>query len=259
MVLVIDIGNTNIVLGVFKGKKLVKTSRIPTQRCQRCQALSASFLAKGARHFQPVFRKIEGVIISSVVPQALKKVKWALKSELGLKPLVLGENIKVPIKNRYKRPGQVGQDRLANAFAALNIYKRRPIIIVDFGTAVTIDVISKNGAYLGGVIVPGVELSIENLTRRAALLPKITLKRPKDILGKSTAESMLSGIFYGYASLCDGIIERLRKKFKSRPLVIATGGHAKILSTYCRRIDRIDTQLSLKGLNLIYSEKKKLL
>jgi type III pantothenate kinase len=140
-----------------------------------------------------------------------------------------------------------------NAFAVLSLYKRAPVIIVDFGTAVTLDAISKQGAYVGGVIVPGVELSIENLTRRAALLPHIPLRKPKDVLGKSTVESMLSGIFYGYASLCDGIIEKLTRRLKARTFVIATGGHARLLSSYCKNIDAIDTALTLKGLNQLYS------
>lgn len=251
MVLVIDIGNTNIVLGIFKGKQPVKTLRISTD-ISRGPAYYKRIIMKSVRR-QTHPPQIEGIIISSVVPKALKVIKQALRLAFSIKPLVLGENAKVPIRNEYRRPSQVGQDRLINAFAALKIYKRKPVIIVDFGTAVTIDVVSAKGAYLGGVIVPGVELSIENLTRRAALLPKINIRKPKDVLGRSTAESMLSGIFYGYAALCDGVIERLKKRFKSKPLVIATGGHAKLLSSYCTKIDRIDTQLTLKGLSLIHA------
>jgi len=250
MVLAIDIGNTNIVIGLFRGKRLVKTLRVPTGA------------SRGSAHYKRVVSKfvrsrpgalgIEGIIISSVAPKALRLIKQAVRTKFKVKPFILGENGRVPIKNRYKRPGQVGQDRLVNAFAALQLYKRKPLIIVDFGTAVTIDVVSSKGAYSGGIIMPGVELSIENLTRRAALLPVVKLRKPKDILGKSTVESMLSGIFYGYASLCDGLIDRLKKRLRARPVIIATGGHARLLSSYCRNIDRVDTQLTLKGLNLIY-------
>lgn len=255
MILVIDIGNTNVVLGIFKGKKLHKCLRIPAN------------VAKNGEYYKRVILKfvgnqaglsqIKGVAVSSVVPKISKAIKQALASSFDLKPFILGENVKVPIRNLYTRPSQVGQDRLINAFAALSIYKRKPLIIVDFGTAVTIDVVSKRGAYLGGVIAPGVELSIENLTSRAALLPRINLKVPKDILGKSTSESMLSGIFYGYASLCDGIVEKLQKRLKSKVLVIATGGHSKLLSRFCRKIDKIDSQLTLKGLNLLCAKMSK--
>jgi len=250
MVIAIDIGNTNIVIGVFKGKKLAKTLRLPTDS-KRSKSYYKPTLVKFIKK-ECTRSKIEGVIISSVVPKTLKAVKEVLSSGCSLKPVVLGENAKVPIKNSYNKPHQVGQDRLINAFAALKIYNKKPLIIVDFGTAVTLDVVSGRGAYLGGVIVPGVELSIENLTRRAALLPKIPFRRPKNVLGKSTVESMLSGIFYGYAALCDGVIEKLKKTLRKRALVIATGGHAKILSSYCSKIDKIDPQLTLKGLNLIY-------
>jgi len=248
MTLVIDIGNTNIVVAIFKGRRLVKEARIPTLSNKKARYY-AKAITKFVKRKTPLLG-IEMIIISSVVPKALRIVKSAIQSSFSLKPFVVGENIKVPIKNKYKRPRQVGQDRLVNAFAVLKIYKK-PAIIVDFGTAVTIDVVSGKGAYLGGVIVPGVELSIENLTKRAALLPKIPLRRPKDVLGKSTIESMLSGIFYGYASMCDGIVDKLKKRLKIRPIVVATGGHAKILSSFCKGIDKIDPQLTLKGLNLI--------
>jgi len=246
MLIAVDIGNTNIVIGMFKGRKLAKILRLNAD-------ISKSSLIKLIKKQCPA-EKIQGVIVSSVVPKRLKAVKEAFKAVLRLKPIVLGEDARVPIKNSYKKPHQVGQDRLVNAFAALHIYRKRPLIIVDFGTAVSLDVVSGGGAYLGGVIVPGVELSIENLTRRAALLPKIILKKPKAVLGRSTQESMLSGIFYGYASLCDGIVEKLSKKLKRKPFVVATGGHAKLLSSYCSKIDKIDPQLTLKGLNLTYAE-----
>ncbi|PIU42345.1 MAG: pantothenate kinase [Candidatus Omnitrophica bacterium CG07_land_8_20_14_0_80_42_15] len=249
MVLAVDIGNTNIVLALFKGKRFISELRIPTNPHKGIYVYKnkvLNFVKSNNKSETP-----QAIIVSSVVPGALASTKKMLAANFDTVPLILGESIKAPIKNEYRKPGQVGQDRLVNAFAVLCFY-RKPAIILDFGTAVTIDVLSKEGSYLGGVIVPGVELSIENLTRRAALLPYINLRKPKDILGQSTVESMLSGIFYGYAALCDGIIDRLKRRLKIKPIVIATGGHSKLLSSYCKNIDAIDPHLTLKGLNLIY-------
>lgn len=250
MVLVIDIGNTNVVAAVFKGQKLIKQTRLVTD--------SRSLAGRYRRQILKFLRgpiplsEVKAVVISSVVPAVTSLVKKALIKEFGKRLFILGENTKVPIVNKYKNPSQVGQDRLVNAFAVLKIYKRKPAIIVDFGTAVTIDAVSNDGAYLGGIIVPGVELSLENLSKRAALLPRIALKKPHDILGKSTKESMLSGIFYGYGALCDGLIDRLKKRLKADAFVVATGGHSRLLSSYCRNIDKIDPALTLTGLNQLY-------
>ena len=166
----------------------------------------------------------------------------------------MGQNLKAPIKNMYKHPGQVGQDRLVNAVAAYN--ECGGSIVVDFGTAVTFDVISGRNEYLGGLIFPGIRLSLENLSSKAALLPKIKLTPSKPLLGSDTAGSMRSGILNGYAALCEGVIKRLRLKCGRNLRVIATGGDAALLARYCSDIKKVDSDLTLKGLLLSYLSKK---
>lgn len=250
--LCVDIGNTSIAFGLYKGKRLVKTWRVKTGTV-------------------PVFKKGDcpyfSIIISSVVPKALAKLKPVLKKQFkGIPIYVLGENIKAPIKNLYNNPKQVGQDRLVNAYAAAKLYGA-PAIVVDFGTAITFDVISKKGEYLGGVIVPGMEISLEALSQRAALLPKIELKKPKTllgvrslpcgqakppILGKDTVNSMLSGIFYGFGSLTDGVVDKLKRNYVRNAKVIATGGHSDLVAPYCKSINRVNKNLTLEGLRFIF-------
>lgn len=237
MLLCIDIGNTTITFGIFEGKRLIKTWRVGTSHCE------ADVVSRNTP---------SAIIISSVVPKALAKLKPVLKKQFkGIPIYVLGENIKAPIRNLYKNPKQVGQDRLVNAVAAVELYGT-PAIVVDYGTAITFDVISKKGEYLGGVIVPGIEISLEALSKRAALLPKIKLSKPKSLLGRDTTNSMLSGIFYGFGSLTDGIVNKLKRKYVKDALVIATGGHADLIAPYCKSIKHINKNLTLEGLRFIF-------
>ena len=242
--LAIDIGNTNIVLGVFKGSRLLSKKYIPTPDAGVPARLRKKLNAI------PHIKKVDAIIISSVVPAALKGLKKCARRLRPGKVFVLGENIKAPIKNRYRKPRQVGQDRLANGVA---VYKRYKGGIV--GTAVTFDYISRKNEYLGGIIFPGLRLSLENLSLKAALLPKIRLKRAKSLLGKDTAASMQSGILNGYASLCDGIVNKLKSRYGRGLVVIATGGDARLLRQYCSSIDKIDLDLTLKGLLITYLKK----
>ncbi|MBP6943782.1 MAG: type III pantothenate kinase [Candidatus Omnitrophica bacterium] len=236
MLLAADIGNTSTTFGVFKGRKLVRAWRASTG-----DILSG----------KPV--KLPGgvgrAIISSVVPKATPAVGRAISRKYGIIPLILGKNIKAPIKNLYIKPGQVGQDRLVNAVAVKELYGY-PAIVVDFGTAITFDVISKKGEYLGGLIFPGIETSLNALSEKAALLPSITVVPPKGLIGRETADSMRSGVFHGIGALCDGIISLLEKKLGPMT-VIATGGHAKVVSGFSRSIRHIDPHLTLKGLRII--------
>jgi type III pantothenate kinase len=172
------------------------------------------------------------------------------KNHFNIKPLVLGKDIIVPIKNLYKKPKQVGQDRLVNAYACLKLYGK-PAIIVDFGTATTFDYLDKNGTYQGGLITPGIGISLQALAENTALLPKIKLKKPKGLIGKDTVESIRSGIFYSMAAVCDGIIEKIKDKYGSKVKVVATGGLSNFFSPYCKYIDIIDKDLTLKGIHLI--------
>ncbi len=240
MLLAIDIGNSTIAFGIFEGKRLKSSWRISTQN-----------IFSKSKVLKPL-KDIDGVIISSVVPKATPIIKKLLKNRFKIEPLVLGDNIKAPIKNLYRNPGQVGQDRLVNAVAASELFGA-PIIVVDFGTAITFDIISKRKEYLGGIIVPGIEISLEALSTKAALLPHIKLSPPKEFLGRDTVSSMRSGIFYGFGSLCDCLIERLKAKFGEQ-LVIATGGHSRLIAKFCKSIDNVEPDLTLQGLRIIYEK-----
>ena len=242
MLLAVDIGNTSIYSGVFKGRGLKRPFRIDTY-------------SKNIEHIyrnklRPYSGAIEKIIVVSVVPKELKRVVKTLRHILGKKILVIGRDIDSGVKNKYRRPSQVGQDRLVNARAAYELYGGGAII-VDFGTAITIDVVNKKREYLGGVIAPGVETSYMTLSERAALLPKMRIKRPKGVLGRDTHSSMISGAVYGFSSLCDGIVKRLKDEYCKGAKVIATGGLSSLMGPYCETIDRIDPELTLKGLKII--------
>jgi len=240
MLLATDIGNTNISFGIFKGNRLKKTFDIPTKQYSRNKLFKKIIPLKPA-----------DIIISSVVPRMTRVITRDLAEIAGKKPYIIGKDTKVPIKNLYRKPGQVGQDRLVNAYAALKIYGS-PLVIIDFGTAITFDIISKSGAYEGGLILPGLDLSIKALKNGTALLPEIKISRPKELIGKDTASSMLSGIVYGFATMAEQLNNKLKKIIGSRAKVIATGGNAALIRRYCNNIDRLDNTLTLKGLNLIY-------
>jgi type III pantothenate kinase len=240
MLLAIDIGNTTIAFGVFQGKKLKSSWKISTHSVLSNKTIKLP-------------KDIKTTIISSVVPKATPVLKKALTKKYKIRPLVLGENVKAPIKNLYRKPGQVGQDRLVDAVAAKELYGY-PAIVIDFGTAITFDVISRKGEYLGGLIFPGIETSLNALSQKAALLPKIKVAPPKGIIGRDTVDSMRSGVFYGTGALCDGVIAKLKAKYGPMK-VIATGGHAALMAKYSAAIDRINPNLTLFGLKIIYNLK----
>ena len=242
MLLAIDIGNTNISLGLFKGKRLLSRYCIPTKQ--------RSYLAKLKKIFNK--HKIDDAIVCSVVPKSTTIIKKELNKLLGKKPIIIGKDIIVPVKNLYRRPKQVGQDRLVNAYAGVMLYGA-PLIVVDFGTAITFDVISKHKEYLGGMILPGLDISLEILAERTALLPKIKLNKPKEFIGRDTRNSMLSGIIHGFAALTDDLTKRIKDKIGKNAKAIGTGGNIGLIDKYCKRIDKIDKDLTLKGLNLIYN------
>lgn len=244
-IIAIDIGNTNIVCGVFHGKRLLKEWRIPTKQCTNvasCRRLLKRVVGSP--------REIQGAILCSVVPKVTHLFKQAARADC-LSLQIVGETIRCPIRNRYRKPKEVGQDRLVNAYAAWKRYGA-PVIIVDFGTAITVDLVSKKGEYLGGIIAPGMAISLEALKEKTALLPKVDLHSPSSLLGRDTKESILSGGFYGFSSLCDGLISKLRKRYGSRIKAIATGGHSAIISTYCKETNYINPHLTLQGLRLIF-------
>lgn len=240
MLLAVDIGNTNITCGIFRKSRILKRFKISTQDYKLCT------LKKDIDTFD-----IGGAVICSVVPNATRILERDLKKILHKSPFVIGKNIDVPIKNLYKKPSQVGADRLVNAYGCVKLYGI-PAIVVDFGTAITFDVISKRAEYLGGIIVPGLEISLEALSKRAALLPRITLKKPESLIGRDTVNSMRSGVVYGISALTDGLIKKLKAEL-GKATVIMTGGNADFIARFCCSIDEVDKDLTLKGLNLIYA------
>lgn len=257
-ILCVDVGNTSIGLGVFRQKKLVGNLRLPTHPQKEVVSPKGS-VKRYSVGIGKLFKKklslgnIDGVIVCSVVPKALVDIKKAVEHLFGFSPLVVGEDLEPPIPNLYDNPEQVGEDRLVNAVSALRLYGP-PAIIVDFGTAVTFDLVSRKGQYLGGIIAPGIEISLKALSKSAALLPEIELKAPKSLLGKDTVNSMRSGVLYGFGSLCDGMVAKLKAEFGKQIKVIATGGYAQLIATYCSSIDEINPYLTLEGLRIIYEE-----
>lgn len=249
MLLAIDIGNTNISFGIFKGNSIIKTFDIPSKQ------YSLNKLRKKIGSL-----KITDILICSVVPKLTNLITKNLTgisgSQPGKRAYVIGKDVQVPIKNRYRNPSQVGQDRLVNAYAGAKLYGL-PLVVVDFGTAITFDVISSNNAYEGGLILPGIGMSIDALNQRTALLPKINLNTPKEFIGKDTANSILSGIVYGFAAMVKQLNIELKKRLGKKTRIIATGGNARLMRKYCGNINQIDNLLTLKGINLIYKIYKK--
>ena len=243
MLLAIDIGNTTITFGLFRKERLIR------QWWVRSGQISVNLFRKGILKSE----RLSAIIISSVAPKTLTKLRKKLINHFRIKPLIVGKDITIKILNLYHDPKQVGSDRLVNAVAGYKFYGG-PLVIVDFGTAITFDVISAKGAYLGGIIAPGVKTSLDALSEKAALLPRISLSRPKSLVGKETSQSMNSGIIYGFSALCDGIICRLKKKYGSNIGIVATGGEARNIAAYCKSINikKIRPDLTLQGLRLIY-------
>ncbi len=238
MLLAIDIGNTTIGFAVIH-----KTGRIESIAVIDSDSKADKIKAVIAKIFRT--HLISRAIICSVVPKASKTLEGILKKSVPVE--IIGRDIKVPIKNGYKNPKQVGQDRLVGAYGAKKIYGC-PLIVVDLGTAITFDVISPKGEYLGGAIVPGIRLSAESLFLKTALLPHIDIQAPKHIIGKTTQESILSGLFYGYGSLCKGMIDLLSGSIGPTK-VIMTGGHTHLMKKFVSpKIRIIDEDLVFKGI-----------
>ena len=243
----IDIGNTNITAGIFKGVKLAGKTKIPTN--------AYSSYAKKIKSLIKVihYGKLDNieVIISSVVPLALARLVAELHRISGTaKITIVGRDLKVPIRNMYKIKNEVGQDRLVNAFAAKVLYGK-PAVIIDFGTAITFDIISKRGDYLGGLIMPGIELSLSSLYKNTALLPRVEIESASSVIGRDTVSSMRGGILFGFGAMCDGLVAKYRKILGRSTKVIATGGNSKLMKMYTRSIQYVDDDLTLKGLRLI--------
>ncbi|MBA4396023.1 MAG: pantothenate kinase [Syntrophus sp. (in: bacteria)] len=255
MLLVIDVGNTNTVLGLYDGEHLIHDWRIRTvvdHTIDEYGMLIYNLYKTSRIDSQQI---IKDIIISCVVPPMLNILEPLCQKYFNVKPLIVGPGVKTGMPIYYDNPKEVGADRIVNAVAGFEKYKQ-DLIIVDFGTATTFDYVSKKGEYMGGCIAPGIMISSEALFERAAKLPRVELSKPKCIVGKDTVSSMQAGIMYGYAGLVDGICERIKAEVKSDPLVIGTGGLARIVAPETKSIKVVDDMLTLEGLRIIYLRNK---
>lgn len=252
MLFVLDIGNTNMVLGVFEKNTLKYEWRIKTDprktEDEFAMLIKSLFDWKGN-----TFDDISGIIISSVVPPIMTSLEKMCLSYFDIEPVIITKEIsQAHLKINYSNPGEIGADRIVNAVAAIEEYGA-PLIIIDFGTATTYCFINEDKEYCGGIITPGMNISMEALYRYASKLPKVEIEDPQQVVGTSTVEAMQSGVYYGTIGMVDGLVNQIKAEQNVSAKVIATGGLSKLIATDSKTIDIVDTQLTLKGLNLIYS------
>ena len=254
MLLVIDIGNTNIVFGVYDNDKLINHWRLSTAIQKTVDEYA--ILLNSLLYFEKIkLNEIDSAIISCVVPPLLIPFEILCRKYVFVKPIIVEPGIKTGMPIQYENPQEVGADRIVNAVAGYEKFKKA-LIIVDFGTATTFDYITPKGDYMGGSIAPGIMISLEALFERASKLPRVELIRPKSIIGKNTVHAMQSGITYGYVSLVDGIVNKMKEEVKTNPYVIATGGLASMVFKESNTLDEVDEFLTLKGLKILYDKNK---
>ncbi|MCA1932136.1 MAG: type III pantothenate kinase [Calditerrivibrio sp.] len=254
MIFAVDIGNTNIVIGVFNRDEIIFNSRLATDY-QKTTDEYAAIIMLLLKNSNIEISDIRGTIISSVVPQLVYTFTKLSKKYLSREAIVVGPGVKTGVPIKIENPKEVGSDRIVNAAAVLSAYKY-PAIIIDFGTATTFDVINENGEYIGGVICPGVKLSATILHQKTAKLPEVEIEKCEKVVGTNTINSIKSGIYYGYLSLVDGIIERIiLEKFKNiDPCVIATGGLGSVFMGESKYLKKYEPNLTLNGLKVIYEK-----
>jgi type III pantothenate kinase len=250
MLLAIDIGNSNIVLGVYDEERLITCWRAAT-KAERTTDEYAVLLANFFAQEDVSFASMDGCIISNVVPPLTPVFLELCERYLDTTPLVVGAGIKTGVRIRYDNPQQLGADRMVNALAAKRLYGT-PAIVVDFGTATKFECLSAEGDYLGGAIAPGIGISVEALFRHTAKLPRIELALPPRAIGTNTVASMQSGVLYGYVGLVEGLVRRLKRELGGQARVIATGGLASVIAAQTPVIETVDPDLTLQGLRLIY-------
>lgn len=252
MLLAIDIGNTNVTIGGIENDKSMFEARIATDRIKTSDQYGVEIKNILSLFDVPVSR-IKDCIIASVVPPVFNSVRTGVVKVIGKQPMVVGPGIRTGLNIQVDNPSQVGCDRIVIAVAALAEYKP-PLTLLDLGTATTIDVVDKGNTYIGGCIMPGVHISMEALTSRTAQLPGISLDRPKRVIGRNTVDCMRSGIMYGTAAMLEGMLDRVEEELGYSTTVIATGGMAQFIAPLCHREIKLERDLLLKGLNIIYKK-----
>jgi len=250
--LVVDLGNTNIVLGVYRGDELVNSWRLATARERTADeyGILARQLVGDSLH-----ANLEGAIVASVVPPLNGAMTFMVQKYFGVEPLFVEPGVKTGIAIHVDNPLEVGADRIVNCAAAFHQFGG-PTVIVDFGTATTFDVVDENAAFIGGVIAPGLNISAEALFARAARLPRVDVRRPDHVIGTNTVVNMQSGIYFGYLGLVDGILARIKLEVPKLKRVVATGGLAPLFEEESEHIDEVDPELTLKGLKIIYDRNR---
>jgi type III pantothenate kinase len=251
VLLTVDVGNTNIVLGLFDGDQLFASYRLRTDARVTADELALLFRGLLDRHPEP-----DGVAVCSTVPQVLDQLRQMFERYYAkAHTVVVGPGVKTGVPLLYDNPKEVGPDRVVNTLAAHTLFGG-PAIVVDFGTSTNFDVVSEKGEFLGGALAPGVEISVDALAARAARLFKVELTEPRSVIGKTTVEALQSGLVYGFASQVDGMVERITRELggAGRPVVIATGGLSHLMSGICESIDEHEPDLTLIGLRLVYEK-----
>lgn len=255
MLLVIDVGNTNTVMGLYDGDTLTGSWRLETKK-ERTSDEMGIFLKEILNFSKYDLTQIQAIAISNVVPTLGYALHEMCERYFHLKPFLVTADVKSPLKIKLDHPKEIGADRIVNAVAA-HIEHKCDAVIIDFGTATTFDVVSQSGDYLGGAICPGINISAEALFQRASKLPRVEIAKPEHAIGRSTIECMQSGLYYGYIGLVDALVTRLAVEFGKKLFVIATGGLASVIARDSKTIDKVDDLLTLKGLKFLYEQSLK--
>ena len=255
MLLAIDIGNTNIVIGGIKDDEILFKARIATDRIKTSDQYGVE-IRNMVQAFGYNVDQVDDCIISSVVPPVFNSVRTGVIKMIGKQPMVVGPGLKTGLNIHVDVPSQVGSDRIVVAVAALAEYKA-PLILLDLGTATTMDVVEPENVYMGGVIFPGVRVSLDALTSRAAQLPGISLDKPKNVIGKNTVDCIRSGMMYGTAAMIDGLADRMEAELGHKSTIVATGGLAQFITPLCNHEIHLEKELLLKGLNILYKKNKR--